>query len=70
MKAWTADGKRTVEIEKPDNIIQWHDWTPQEVQDLREMVKFGMTRRDIAIHLGYSEAAVISKMKEIHNEAA
>jgi DNA-binding CsgD family transcriptional regulator len=70
MKAWTADGKRTIEIASPGNIIRWQDWTPQEIQDLKEMVKFGISHRDMSIHLGHSEAAVISKMKEIHNEAA
>lgn len=68
MKAWTADGKGVVEIKKPDNIIQWGDWTPQEVQDLTEMVKFGMSRRDMAIHLGRSLGSITSKMQGLHNE--
>lgn len=65
MKAWSADGKRTVNIIKPDNIIRWTDWTPEEEQDLKEMVKFGLSHHEMSIHLGHSKAAIISKMKEM-----
>tara|TARA_S200002703_G_scaffold43342_1_gene37741 strand:- start:237 stop:440 length:204 start_codon:yes stop_codon:yes gene_type:complete len=65
MKAWTADGKGVVEIVKPNNIMTWNDWTPQDEQDLTEMVKFGMSHHEMSIHLGHSKAAIISKMKEM-----
>lgn len=70
MKAWSADGKRVVDVEKPDNLVTWdyYDvWSPQEVQDLTEMVKFGLSHDDMAIHLGRTKAAVISKMHHLRN---